>query len=110
MAFDIKPTDGYRFVMDGLPGVIHSGDDFGINAAGIVITETTITGFYGYNFNGIPEFVRARKAMQYSASIDDVAKIFKDGNNGGYAKEWLFAVTKKKEIANLGLGLENATL
>jgi len=70
VAFDIKPTDGNRFVMDGLPGVIHSGDDFGINAAGIVITETTITGLSGYDFNGIPEFVRARKAMQYSASID----------------------------------------
>jgi hypothetical protein len=77
VAFDIKPTDGYRFVMDGLPGVIHNGDDFGINAAGIVITETTISGFSGYDFNGIPEFVRARKAMQYSASIDDVAKIFR---------------------------------
>jgi len=31
------------------------------------------------------EFVRARKAMQYSASIDDVARIFKEGNSGGYA-------------------------
>ena len=110
VAFDIKPTDGYRFVMDGLPGVIHSGDDFGINAAGIVITETTITGFSGYDFNGIPEFVRARKAMQYSASIDDVAKIFKDGNNGGYANDWLIADTKKNEIASLELGLKNVTL
>jgi hypothetical protein len=70
IAFDIKPAKGYRLVMDGLPGLIHSGDDFGVNAAGIVITETTITGFSGYDFNGIPEFVRARKAMQYSASID----------------------------------------
>jgi len=45
IAFDIKPASGYRFVMDGLPGLIHSGDDFGVNAAGIVITETTITDF-----------------------------------------------------------------
>src|SRR5207249_11996840 len=103
-------ADGYRFVMDGLPGLIHSGDDFGINAAGMVITETTITGFSGYDFNGIPEFVRARKAMQYSASIDDVAKIFKDGNNGGYANDWLIADTKKNEIASLELGLKNVTL
>jgi len=110
IAFDIKPADGYRFVMDGLPGLIHSGDDFGINAAGMVITETTITGFSGYDFNGIPEFVRARKAMQYSASIDDVAKIFKDGNNGGYANDWLIADTKKNEIASLELGLKNVTL
>ena len=110
MAFDVQPAQGYRFVMDGLPGVIHSGDDFGINSAGIVITETTITGFSGYDFNGIPEFIRARKAMQYSASIDDVARIFKQGNNGGYANDWLIADTKRNEIASLELGLRNVTL
>ena len=110
IAFDIKPANGYRFVMDGLPGLIHSGDDFGINSAGIVITETTITGFSGYDFNGIPEFVRARKAMQYSASIDDVVRIFKEGNNGGYANDWLIADTRKNEIASLELGLKNVTL
>ena len=110
IAFDIKPASGYRLVMDGLPGLIHSGDDFGINSAGIVITETTISGFFGYDFNGIPEFVRARKAMQYSASIDDVAKIFKEGNNGGYANDWLIADTRKNEIASLELGLKNVTL
>jgi hypothetical protein len=42
IAFDIAPKQGYHFLMDGLPGVIHSGDDFGLNAAGIVLTETTI--------------------------------------------------------------------
>jgi hypothetical protein len=110
IAFDIRPAQGFRFVMDGLPGVIHSGDDFGINSAGMVITETTITGFSGYDFQGIPEFVRARKAMQYSASIDDVARIFKEGNNGGYANDWLIADTRKNEIASLELGLKNVTL
>ncbi len=110
IAFDVKPAKGYRFVMDGLPGLIHSADDFGINAAGIVITETTITGFFGYDFNGIPEFVRARKAMQYSASIDDVAQIFKEGNNGGYANDWLIGDTRRNEIASLELGLKNVTL
>ncbi|HEY5073274.1 MAG TPA: C45 family autoproteolytic acyltransferase/hydrolase, partial [Pyrinomonadaceae bacterium] len=39
--FDIKPARGYRILMDGLPGVITSDDDFGINSAGIMITETT---------------------------------------------------------------------
>ena len=110
IAFDIKPANGYHFVMDGLPGVIHSGDDFGINSAGIIITETTITGFSGYDFDGIPEFIRARKAMQYSASIDEVAKFFKEGNNGGYANDWLIADTRKNEIASLELGLKNVTL
>ena len=110
IAFDIAPEHGYRLLMDGLPGLIHSGDDFGLNSAGIVITETTISGFHGFDTNGVPEFVRARKAMQYSASIDDAARIFKDGNNGGYANDWLIADTKKGEIASLELGLKNVTL
>ncbi len=105
IAFDIAPAQGYHFVMDGLPGLIHSGDDFGLNSAGIVITETTITGFHGFDSNGVPEFVRARKAMQYSASIDDVARIFKEGNNGGYANDWLIADTRKGEIARTDISL-----
>ncbi len=108
--FDIVPAHGQHFIMDGFPGLIHSADDFGINAAGIVITETTIGGFFGYDTNGVPEFVRARKAMQYSQSIDDFARIMKAGNNGGYANDWLIADTKKNEIASLELGLKNVTL
>jgi hypothetical protein len=110
IAFDIAPAHGYRLLMDGLPGLIHSGDDFGLNAAGMVITETTISGFHGYDATGVPEFVRARKAMQYAASIDDAARIFKEGNNGGYANDWLIADTRKNEIASLELGLKNVTL
>jgi len=108
--FDIAPLEGYRILMDGLPGLIASDDDFGLNSAGIMITETTITGFEGYDPGGIPEFVRARKAMQYSASIDDFARIMKDGNNGGYANDWLVADRKTNEIASLELGLKNVTL
>ncbi len=108
--FDIVPAKGQHLIMDGYPGLIHSGDDFGINAAGIVITETTIGEFFGYDPNGIPEFVRARKAMQYAESIDDFARIMKEGNNGGYANDWLVADTKKNEIASLELGLKNVTL
>ena len=75
--YDIEPANGYRILMDGYPGFIHSGDDYGINSAGIMITETTLSDFVGYDPRGIPEFVRARKAMQYSASIDDFARIMK---------------------------------
>jgi hypothetical protein len=107
---DVAPANGYHFIMDTLPGFIHSGDDFGINSAGIVITETTIGDFFGYDSNGIPEFVRARKAMQYSKSIDDFARIMKDGNNGGYANDWLVADINRNEIASLELGLKNVTL
>ncbi len=108
--FDIVPAKGKRMLMDGLPGVIHSADDFVTNSAGIIITETTIGHFSGYDPDGIPEFVRARKAAQYSASIDDFARIMKEGNNGGYANTWLVADIGKNEIGQLELGLKNVTL
>jgi hypothetical protein len=108
--FDIVPAHGYRIMMDGYPGLIHSGDDFGVNSAGLMITETTITQFHGFDPKGIPEFVRARKAMQYAASIDDFARIMREGNNGGYANNWLIADRNNNEIASLELGLKNVNL
>ncbi len=108
--FDLAPANGKRILMDGFPGLIHSADDFGLNSAGMMITETTISNFSGYDPKGIPEFVRARKAMQYAASIDDFARIMKEGNNGGYANTWLVADRKTNEIASLELGLKNVTL
>jgi hypothetical protein len=48
--------------------------------------------------------------MQYSSSIDDFARIMKDGNNGGYANDWLVADRKTNEIASLELGLKNVNL
>ena len=110
IVFDITPAKGQRMFMDGFPGLIHSGDDFGVNAAGMMITETTITRFHGWNPEGIPEFVRARKAMQYSTSIDEFAKWMSEGNNGGYANTWLVGDRKTNEIASLELGLKNVTL
>ncbi len=104
--FDIVPAQGYRILMDGFPGVITSDDDFGVNSAGIMITETTITQFSGWNPNGKPEFVRSRKALQYANSIDDYVRIMLDGNNGGYANDWLVGDNKTGEIAQLELGLK----
>jgi hypothetical protein len=108
--FDIVPADGHHILMDGMPGLIHSADDFGVNDAGLMITETTISTFHGFDEHGIPEFVRARKAMQYSESIDDFARIMKQGNNGGYANTWLLGDRKTNEIGRLELGLKNVTL
>ncbi|HEY3381763.1 MAG TPA: C45 family peptidase [Vicinamibacterales bacterium] len=110
IVFDLKPEKGNRILMDGLPGVIVSDDDFGINSNGIMITETTITGFEGFDPNGVPEFMRARKAMQYSNSIDDYVRIMLDGNNGGYANDWLLADNKTGEIALFELGLKEHSL
>ena len=108
--FDLVPAAGHHILMDGMPGLIHSGDDFGINDGGVLITETTISSFHGFDENGTPEFVRARTAMQYSESIDDFVRIMKQGNNGGYANTWLVADRKTNEIARLELGLKYVTL
>jgi hypothetical protein len=108
--FDIVPEHGSRILMDGFPGVITSDDDFGVNADGIMITETTITQFEGWDPNGKPEFIRSRKALQYAKSIDDYVRIIKEGNNGGYANDWLIGDRKTGEIAYLELGLKHTPL
>ncbi len=107
---DIQPEHGNRILMDGFPGVIASDDDFGVNSAGMMITETTITQFEGWDPNGKPEFMRARKALQYANNIDDYVRIIKEGNNGGYANDWLIGDRKTGEIAYLELGLKNTPL
>ncbi|HEY4148001.1 MAG TPA: C45 family autoproteolytic acyltransferase/hydrolase [Chitinophagaceae bacterium] len=104
---DIVPKQGNHIMMDCMPGFIHSGDDFVITGNGMLITETTITQFKGFDTAGIPEFQRARKAAQYGNSIDDVVRIFTTGNNGGYANDWLIGDTKSNEVAKLELGLKN---
>jgi hypothetical protein len=108
--FDIVPAKGHHMLMDGEPGVITSQDDFGVNDAGLLITETTITQFEGWNPDGKPEFVRSRKALQYGGSIDEYVAIIKDGNNGGYANDWLIGDRKTGEIGYLELGLKNTPL
>ena len=105
--FDIVPQKGERILMDGYPGIITSDDDFGVNGAGIVVTETTITQFHGFDPKGTPEFARSRKAMQYAKSIDDWIAIMRDGNNGGYANDWLVGDNKTGEIAQVELGLKH---
>jgi hypothetical protein len=106
IVFDITPQNGFRMVMDGFPGVIVSDDDFGVNSDGLMVTETTISSFHGWDPNGKPEFVRARKALQYASTIDDYVKIMLDGNNGGYANDWLLGDRKTNEIAQFELGLQ----
>jgi hypothetical protein len=107
---DILPEKGNRIIMDALPGLIHSGDDFYINSAGLIVTETTITQFFGYDTTGVAEFVRVRKAIQYSSSIDEWVATMREKNNGGYANDWLIGDNKTGEIARLELGLKNTPL
>jgi len=105
--FDLVPAKGHRMLGDGLPGVIVSDDDFTINSNGLMVTETTISRFEGFDPHGTPEFMRARKAMQYANSIDDYVTIMLDQNNGGYANDWLIGDNKTGEVARFELGLKN---
>jgi len=107
---DIVPAAGHRILMDTFPGGIHSGDDFVMNGAGLVYTETTMGTFKGFREEGTPEFMRARKAAQYAASIDDFVRIMSGDNNGAYANDWLVGDTKTNEIAKFELGLKNQRL
>ena len=108
--FDIAPEHGYRILMDGFPGVITSDDDFGINSDGIMMTETTISDFHGWDSNGIPEFARSREALQYATSIPDYVKLINKGNNGGYANDWLLGDRKTGEIGRFEEGLKHTRL
>jgi hypothetical protein len=104
---DIVPAKGNRILMDAMPGSVHSGDDFVVNGAGLVYTETTISQFKGFKEDGTPEFVRARRAAQYGVTIDDFIHIMTADNNGGYANDWLIGDLNANEIARLELGLKN---
>jgi hypothetical protein len=108
--FDVVPAKGQHFLMDGAAGIITSQDDFGVNASGLMITETTLPQITSFDPKGIPEFERSRKAMQYATSIDEYAAIMREGNNGGYANSWMVGDRKTGEIAYLELGLNHTPL
>jgi hypothetical protein len=107
VVLDVVPTTGHRFIMDALPGYVHSGDDFYISDAGLMVTETTITEFHGFDQLAIPEFVRARRAIQFSDSIDQWIEIMSRESNGAYANDWLVGDRKTGAIAQLENGLRN---
>ena len=102
---DITPDDGQRMVMQTSPGWIASMTDFWITGAGLVVAETTIVGYSGYDVTKVPEYVRARLACQYANDIDEWVRLLDDGNNGGYANMWLIGDTRRNEIARYEQGL-----
>jgi hypothetical protein len=103
---DLAPAKGHRILWQTTAGWIHSGTDFFITDSGLVGSETTIGGFDGFETNGIPEFVRMRRATQDAGSIEQWCEIMKKGNNGGYANAWLVGDINSHEIARLELGLK----
>ena len=106
---DVVPSDGYRLVYHTFPGGIHSGADFYLNSAGIAFGETTVKQT-PYEADSTPQSNRARKAAQYSASIDDVERILWEKNNGMYTNDWPIADFKTGEVAILLLGTKEKKL
>lgn len=104
---EIVPVAGHKILMQGVPGWIHSGLDFFITDGGLIGSETTISGFSGFDESGVPEFARMRRATQDASSIDEWCEIMKKGNNGGYANGWLIGDITTNEIARLELGLKH---
>jgi hypothetical protein len=109
LILDIRPEKGYRIVMDALAGFFHSGSDFAVTSAGLLVTETTISGAKGFDPEGTPAFVRMREATQYADNLVDWAARMRRGNNGGYANTWLVGDTKTGEIGQLELGFKHVT-
>jgi hypothetical protein len=100
---DLVPSEGHRLVYQTFPGGIHSGADFYISSAGIVIGETTVAQT-PWEPGGTPQSNRIRKAAQYADSIDDVERILSQDNNGMYTNDWPMADVTTGEAAILLLG------
>ncbi|HJZ54880.1 MAG TPA: C45 family peptidase [Gemmataceae bacterium] len=106
---DVAPKDGSRVVMQAFPGGIWSSQDYYMNGAGILLAETTINQT-PFDIDGVPLASRARKAIQYAKTIDDVVRYLSEKNNGLYTNEWLIGDTKTQEIALFELGTKNVKL
>ena len=106
---DIEPSNGHRLIIATSPGYIWSDEDYWQNDAGIAMIETTfIQGWY--KLKGIPLAIRARMAIQYGESIDDVVYYLLNGNTGVMNAQWLIADANEKEIALLEFGLYHYNL
>jgi len=106
---DVVPEQGRRLVYETFPGGIHSGADFYLNDAGIMIGETT-TQQTPFDSTGLAQSNRIRKAAQYATSIDEVVRILTTRNNGLYTNDWLIGDARTNEIAILLLGTKKYKL
>lgn len=100
---DVKPAKGHRVVMQTFPGGIYSGMDYYLSSSGLMLTETTLAQTR-FDPAGTPLVSRARRAMQYADTIDDLVRELTEKNNGLYTNEWLIGDAKTDEIAVLELG------
>ncbi len=109
IVIDLVPEDGHRILMQAMPGYVHSGTDFYVTGAGLVVTETTIDG-NGIDQTAVPEFWRVRRACQHASSIEEWHALFSQGNDGGYVNSWLLADCRRNQIACHELTLHHDVL
>lgn len=99
---EVRPTEGHRFVMQTTPGGMHSGMDYSINEAGMLLAETTLD--QGPMVpGGTPLAARIRQAQQYAGSIDEATTLLTKNDNGLCSTEWVMGDLKRNEIALLTL-------
>jgi outer membrane protein assembly factor BamB len=100
---DILPTNGHRMIISTSPGLIWSDEDYYQNSNGIVFLETTCPQGL-FDNKGLPLSIRARTAVQYSESIDNVIYHLRYGNDGSMNAVWLIGDMKTGEICRFELG------
>lgn len=105
LLLDLTPTEGSRMVMQSVPGYVGSFTDFWVAESGLVVTETTIGSYAGYDPKRAPEYVRSRIATQYAKTIDEWVEMLNKDNNGGYANSWLVGDANTNEVARYEEGL-----
>ena len=100
---DLVPRQGNRILMQLTAGMIWSGTEYYVNSAGLVAAETTL-GHGAHVWGGTPSFVRVRRAIQYSSTIDEFREQMLRDTNGAYCSDYLLADAKSNEVAVLELG------
>jgi hypothetical protein len=81
--------------------------ELAINGAGLAFVCVPIPGFHGFDPLGIPLFVRARRAIEESATLDSALALLRDRPNGGNATDWLISASASSEVARLESGLRH---
>jgi hypothetical protein len=106
---DLKPSTGHRMVMQSSPGAIHSGMNYIINDAGLLMSDTTVDET-PFDSQGRPLAARVREAAQYADSIEQAATILTRRSNGLVTSEWILGHLKRNEIALLTVGTHQSKL
>lgn len=103
---DVQPEDGNRILMQTAPALLDSSTDYLVTGAGLMIAETTISGFNQYKADMSPAFYRLRNAAQYADSLDEFVSIMNRNRSGGFANSWLVGDLNSGEIMRFEQGLK----